>query len=183
MKKHLLHEFHLGARPPVPTHPHGHKNGAKVAGVVMMPGNDGAFGILAVKRESGNRVWWELPGGSMEPVDTGSQEKAITREILEETGVYARPVFAMHDLPYKTPRGRTVHTHWCEYVSGQPQNVAADEHLEVAVLVPDDFEIKVENNQKRAYARGIDVQMPLALVEGLLKGRHPAPAMQPELKV
>lgn len=175
-----IHHYHA-SRAEHPGFPHGHKNGAKVAGyVVMERPEDGRFGLLMVRREnSSGRMWWEAPGGSMELRDCNSPKKAVTREIFEETGVYAEPVFKLEDQ-YRTPRGRSVDLYWCEALGGVPVNVSHDEHLEVAIITPDQFSIQEIDGRKQAYIEGVEVQMPVRLIEALVHGQSPGATREPE---
>ncbi len=141
---------------------------------------DGRFGLLMVRRENASgKMWWETPGGSMEQRDCNSPQKAVTREILEETGVYAEPVFKLEDH-YRTPRGRSVDFYWCEPLGGTPVNLSHDEHLEVAIITPDEFSITEINGQKRAHVDGVEVQMPIRLIEALVNGYAPGATREPE---
>ncbi len=73
-----------------------HRQHAIVVGVVE---RDGKF--LLLRRVDNNALWhhkWNIPGGGIEPGETTAE--AITREILEETG-----------LVTKAPELLGVHTH------------------------------------------------------------------------
>lgn len=170
-KDHPLLQQHFSARAPVPSHPHGHKNGAKVSAFVIMPVDidkpDGTHGLLMVKRQSGNgKIWWEMPGGSMESADSNQPFKTAVRETLEEAGVYVRAVF---HLPgeYKTPRGRTSNFYWCQYQDGKPHNAADDQHMEVAVIEPHEFSVADVDGKKQVFVRGDEVQLPINLIVGM----------------
>ncbi len=54
-------------------------------------------------RRPGLREWWTLPGGGIEPGET--PEQAVRREVLEETGLVAKDVDYLWDMPY--PSGMT----------------------------------------------------------------------------
>ena len=68
---------------------------------------------------------WCFPGGRVEAGET--LEEAITREINEETGIVIKPLRILGDKPHPTnPLMRIVYLH-CAYMSGEAQNMLADE--------------------------------------------------------
>ena len=54
-------------------------------------------------RRRGLQGWWTLPGGGIERGETA--EQAVRREVLEETGLVAKDVDYLWDMPY--PSGMT----------------------------------------------------------------------------
>ena len=54
-------------------------------------------------RRPGLQEWWTLPGGGVERGET--PEQAVRREVLEETGLVAKDVDYLWDMPY--PSGMT----------------------------------------------------------------------------
>ncbi len=92
-----------------------------VGGIVVQNGK-----LLLVKRgRPPNEGRWSIPGGSIEEGETA--EAAVTREVLEETGITARPVRVLTVADYieRDAEGR-VRFHYaiadflCEFVSGTP---------------------------------------------------------------
>jgi len=90
-------------------------------GIVVQNGE-----ILLVQRgRSPSKGRWSIPGGSIEEGETA--EAAITREVLEETGIAVRPVRVLTVVDYieRDVEGR-VRFHYaiadflCEFVSGTP---------------------------------------------------------------
>lgn len=51
----------------------------------------------------GNREWWTLPGGGIDPGETA--EDAVRREVLEEVGLVVKEARFLLDTPY--PSGMT----------------------------------------------------------------------------
>jgi 8-oxo-dGTP diphosphatase len=51
----------------------------------------------------GNREWWTLPGGGIDPGET--PEDAVRREVLEEVGLVVKEARYLLDTPY--PSGMT----------------------------------------------------------------------------
>ncbi|MEU7903800.1 NUDIX hydrolase [Actinoplanes sp. NPDC049118] len=62
--------------------------------------------VLMVHERSlrdGNREWWTLPGGGIDPGET--PEDAVRREVLEEVGLVVKEARFLLDTPY--PSGMT----------------------------------------------------------------------------
>jgi len=62
--------------------------------------------VLMVHERSlrdGNREWWTLPGGGIDPGETA--EDAVRREVLEEVGLVVKEARFLLDTPY--PSGMT----------------------------------------------------------------------------
>lgn len=91
--------------------------------------------LLIQRRNPPDAGLWGFPGGHVEPGETALA--AAARELLEETGVTARPLDYLDNIDM-IERGAdgALRFHFllaavrCEYVSGQP--VAADDALDAA---------------------------------------------------
>jgi 8-oxo-dGTP diphosphatase len=89
--------------------------GLAVDAIVERPGR----GVLLVERR-----WpppgWALPGGFVEFGET--VEQAVTRELLEETGLVAESVRQFHTYsdPARDPRGHTVSVIFVVSARGEP---------------------------------------------------------------
>lgn len=79
--------------------------------------------FLLAQRPAGKRFegMWELPGGKLKPGE--SERDALSRELLEELGIHARP----HDL-VRSPvtlkfneTGSTINLYECRKWAGDPQ--------------------------------------------------------------
>jgi len=96
--------------------------------VVILPDGKGRF--LIGRRSPGKELapgYWCPVSGRMEPGET--QEQAVARECLEETGAAAKPVRKLAEAI--TPDGRfKLHIWLAEIVAGEPR-LANDEHTEL----------------------------------------------------
>src|SRR4051794_13815924 len=54
-------------------------------------------------QRDGNREWWTLPGGGIDPGET--PEDAVRRKVLEEVGLVVKEAHFVLDTPY--PSGMT----------------------------------------------------------------------------
>jgi 8-oxo-dGTP diphosphatase len=77
------------------------------------------FNVLLIHRRAGRGgLSWALPGGAIEPGETGGE--AAVRETAEETGVISRAErFLGRRLHPET--GRMVEYWLCSWISGEPQ--------------------------------------------------------------
>ena len=84
-----------------------------------------------------NRAEWELPGGRLEPGE--SPPDCMTREVLEETGLYVRPTRILDSWVYPVLTERTVLivTYTCEHLTAIPELTISSEH-NAAEFVPID---------------------------------------------
>ncbi|MFI9628135.1 (deoxy)nucleoside triphosphate pyrophosphohydrolase [Streptomyces sp. NPDC052042] len=103
-----------------------------VAGAVFDQGR-----LLAARRSAPPELAgrWELPGGKLEPGETG--EQALVRELREELGVEARP---LERVPGEWPLkpGYVLRVWTVRLVSGVPAPL--QEHDELRWLGPDEID-------------------------------------------
>lgn len=94
---------------------------------------------LLAHRHPGRRWYpdvWDLVGGHIEPGET--PEQAVRRECLEEIGV---AVGALHPLPITlTSTTVRVHAFLVTEWTGEPTNLAPDEHDDLAWFSPEQME-------------------------------------------
>lgn len=95
---------------------------------------EGAKVLLALRRDI---VWWNLPGGGMEPGET--VEEAMRREVREETGleVEVERVIGVYSKPQKQ---EVVLTFRCRIVGGQLQET--EESRECRFFLPEEIPIQ-----------------------------------------
>ena len=81
--------------------------------------------ILITRRLGGDfDGLWEFPGGKIEKGETG--EMAVIREIKEELDLVVGPTSFLTTVEYQYPKFHlTMHTYWCEIVSG---NLTLNDH-------------------------------------------------------
>ncbi|GAA2996721.1 (deoxy)nucleoside triphosphate pyrophosphohydrolase [Streptomyces fulvorobeus] len=103
-----------------------------VAGAVLDQGR-----LLAARRSAPPELAgrWELPGGKVEPGESG--EQALARELREELGVESR---AMERIPGEWPLkpGYVLHVWTVALVSGEPS--ALQDHDALRWLRPDEVD-------------------------------------------
>ncbi|MFT7592868.1 MAG: 8-oxo-dGTP diphosphatase [Paracoccaceae bacterium] len=120
--------------------------------------------LLAQRGKQPDAGLWGFPGGHVELGETALA--AATRELVEETGVIARPLGYLTnvDVLRHAPDG-TVVTHYllaavlCDYISGTPQ--AADDVTDAAWFPIDD----VRSGHLEMSDQVVDI-MELALTRG-----------------
>ncbi len=114
----------------------GHPGGAvaveAAGGAVIRAAPDGPE-VLLVHRVRYDD--WSLPKGKLDPGE--DHLSAAVREVLEETGVHARPIEELRQLLYEVPAGRK-RVRW--YVmhpnGGDPEDRPPDDEVDVAAWVP-----------------------------------------------
>lgn len=115
--------------------------------------------VLLVRRgKAPSRGQWAIPGGRVELGET--LQKAVEREVLEETGVrvQAGEICHVFDVVRRDDAGR-VRFHYvivdlmAEYVSGEPQ--AADDASEAGWLAPDELRDLTVNRNTRELLKKI----------------------------
>ena len=109
-----------------------------VAGAIVGP-----TGVLLVHRRS-DRLYhpdcWDLPGGHVEPGEDPAD--ALARELREELGVMATitgPAHSRYREDENSPNGLDLRVWIVSAWSGDPRNLAADEHDELRWVGPGEW--------------------------------------------
>ncbi|ABM81248.1 NUDIX hydrolase [Hyperthermus butylicus] len=108
-----------------------------VGAIVVRRGSAGLEVLLVRRKYDPFRGYWSFPGGHVEPGEPLLE--AAARELLEETGIRARPlgVIHIHELVAEGPDGRRHHYVIIdvvfEYEGGEPR---ASSDAEDAAFVP-----------------------------------------------
>ena len=124
-----LTSFHDGRKYPVPSWPSKLLPSTTAIIVHGAHWQESPLWTVLIHKRSDNG-WWGFPGGSMEIGET--LEQCLKREILEETGLYVRPIALtsidsdpVHGAISVYPDGNVVHyvnhTFLCEVVTGATQ--------------------------------------------------------------
>jgi 8-oxo-dGTP diphosphatase len=99
---------------------------SELHGVGVLVVRDGQL-LLGRRRSPQGRGTWSPPGGKTEDGETA--EEAARRELVEETGLVGAVPQVVAETLDTFPSGDTWRTSWVlmEWVSGEPEVVAADE--------------------------------------------------------